>query len=69
MKIKTLTFRCRYWRPGTDYISEITNRIRSHIQTGDLVAVSEKAISTASGYIVDEALIKPGKLACFLSSI
>jgi F420-0:gamma-glutamyl ligase-like protein len=69
MKIKTLTLRCRYWRPGTDYASEISERVKNHVQDGDIVAVSEKAISTASGNIVDEALIAPGSLAWFLSSI
>ena len=68
MKIKTLTLRCSYWRPGTDYIDAITERVRDHIQDGDIVALSEKAISTAMGNIVDEAPIKPGKVAWFLSS-
>ncbi len=67
MKIKTLTLRCRYWRPGTDYVAEVSDRIRGHIREGDIVAVSEKAISTASGNIVDEALIEPSGLAMFLS--
>lgn len=69
MKIKTLTLRCRYWRPGTDYISKITERVKNNIESGDIVAVSEKAVSTATGNIVDEAQIKPSILAWFLSSI
>ena len=68
MKIKTLTFRCRYWRLGTDYVSEITERVKNYIESGDILAVSEKAISTATGNIVDEAHVKPGSLAWFLSS-
>jgi F420-0:gamma-glutamyl ligase-like protein len=68
MKIKTLTFRCRYWRPGTNYTSCIVLRVKNHIRDGDILAVSEKAISTASGNIVDEAAIKPGRLAWFLST-
>ncbi|TFH18810.1 hypothetical protein E4H04_02235 [Candidatus Bathyarchaeota archaeon] len=68
MKIKTLTLRCRYWRPGTDYVTRIVERVRKHIREGDIVAVSEKAISTAMGNIVDESLITPGGLAWFLSS-
>lgn len=67
MKIKTLTLRCHYWRPGTDYATEISQRVGKHVRDGDIVAVSEKAISTASGNIIDEALIQPGSLACFLS--
>jgi F420-0:gamma-glutamyl ligase-like protein len=68
LKIKTLTLRCRYWRPGTDYASKIAERVKNHIKQGDIVAVSEKAISTASGNIIDEASIKPGIVASFLSS-
>jgi F420-0:gamma-glutamyl ligase-like protein len=68
MKIKTLTLRCHYWRPGTYYEKEIAKRIEKRVKDGDFVAVSEKAISIASGNIVDEALIKPGRLAWFLSS-
>ena len=68
MKIKTLTFRCRYWRPGTDYASYILSRVKHHVRDGDILAVSEKAISTASGNIVDEASIEPGRLAWFLST-
>ncbi|MFC1802480.1 coenzyme F420-0:L-glutamate ligase [Thermoproteota archaeon] len=68
MKIRILTFRCRYWRPGTDYISYITNRTGKHVQDGDIIAVSEKAISTAMGNIADESKIKPGKVAKFLST-
>jgi F420-0:gamma-glutamyl ligase-like protein len=67
MKIKTITLQCRYWRPGTDFASEISRRVKNHVRDGDVVAVSEKAMSTASGNIVDEALIKPGSLARFLS--
>lgn len=69
MKIKTLTFRCHYWRPGTDYRSEITERIRNHIQDGDIIAISEKALSTALGNITDEAVIEPGAIAWLLASI
>ena len=68
MKIKTLTLRCRYWRPGTDYASRIAERVKKHINDGDIVAVSEKAISTAKGNIIDESTIKPGAVAGFLST-
>jgi F420-0:gamma-glutamyl ligase-like protein len=67
MKIKTLTLRCRYWKPGTDINNAITHRVKDHIKAGDIIAVSEKAISTATGNIVDESRIKPGSVARFLS--
>lgn len=67
MKIKTLTLRCRYWRPGTDYLTEITERVSKHVESGDIIAVSEKAISTATNNIIDEAQVTPSSLAWFLS--
>jgi len=69
MKIKTITFQTKYWRPGTDYVNEIIKKISPHLQHGDIISVSEKAISTATGNIVDEAKIKPGKMAKFLANI
>jgi F420-0:gamma-glutamyl ligase-like protein len=68
MKIKTITFQTKYWRPGTDYIFEVINTISPHIQNGDIVVVSEKAISTATGNIIDESEIEPGKMAKFLAN-
>ena len=69
MKIKTITLRCHYWRPGTEYLEVITDRVKDHLQDGDIVAISEKAISTALGNIADESTVKPSNLARFLSSI
>jgi F420-0:gamma-glutamyl ligase-like protein len=68
MKIKTFTLQCQYWRPGTNYQKEISRRVANIVYDGDIIAVSEKALSTAMGNIVDESLIKPGALAWFLSS-
>lgn len=56
--------RSRYWRPECDYMLEIARLLRRvRARDGDLVLVSEKAISTARGRIVDESLIEPGPLA------
>ncbi|RLI03024.1 hypothetical protein DRO31_02765 [Candidatus Bathyarchaeota archaeon] len=67
MNIKTLTLRCRYWKPGTDIYTKVTDRVKDYIKTGDIVALSEKAISTATGNIIDESKIKPSYVAYFLS--
>jgi len=69
MNIKTLTLRCSYWKPGTDIYTTVTDRVKDHIKTGDIVALSEKAISTATGNIIDESKIKPSHVAYFLSKI
>jgi len=57
-KIKT-----RYWRPGIDYVKVIVNSVKSYVEDSDIIVVSEKAISTAEGNLVDESKIKPGLLA------
>jgi F420-0:gamma-glutamyl ligase-like protein len=64
---KALAVATRYWRPKTDFIEEIVEGIRGKVVDGDFVVVSEKAISTAMGNIVDENSAKPGlsaKLIC-----
>jgi len=67
MKVKAVSVRTRYWRPGTDYASEIVEKARGLIEEGDILIVSEKALSTASGFLVDEARVKPGHVAVFLA--
>lgn len=67
MKFKAIKVRTAYWRPGTDYIMEIVRVVSGLAQEGDIVTVSEKAISTASGLLLDESKVKPGWLARFLS--
>jgi len=60
---KALAVPCRYWKPGDNYIAEIVEAIKPVVEDGDFVAVSEKAISTALGNIVDENNVRPGRLA------
>lgn len=67
MRLQTITFRTRYWRPGTDFITEIIERTEPHLRDGDIIALSEKAVSTAKGNIFDEAQVKPGRMAKFLA--
>ncbi|MEM3672615.1 MAG: coenzyme F420-0:L-glutamate ligase [Candidatus Bathyarchaeia archaeon] len=64
---KALAVATRYWRPKTNFIKEIVEEISDKVVDGDFVIVSEKAISTAIGNIVDESSVKPGlsaKLIC-----
>lgn len=56
-----------YWRPGADYLSEIADALDGKIQNGDFVVVSEKAVSTATGRIVDEENVVPTVAAKFLA--
>ncbi len=56
--------RTPYWRPGHDYIKSIIAALRKiKIREGDIVFISEKAIATAKGCIVDEEEVKAGFLA------
>lgn len=48
-----------YWRPGQDYVRIVAEAVSGKVSDGDIVAVSEKAISTASGNIIDEKHVKP----------
>ena len=67
MKIKVIKIKSSYWLPGTDYIDEIVKSVEKILIDGDIVTISEKALSTALGNIVDESLIQPGLLAKILA--
>ena len=56
-----------YWKPGEDYLKQIVDHIENKIEDGDLVTISEKAISTTLGNIVDESAIQPSSFARFLA--
>jgi F420-0:gamma-glutamyl ligase-like protein len=67
MKIRIKPIRTSYWRPGTDYGREIAEAVRPYLRDGDILAVSEKAVSTAQGNLVDESRVQPGRVAGFLA--
>ena len=48
-----------YWKPKEDYIDQIIRALEGKIENDDFVVVSEKAISTALGFMVDESKIQP----------
>jgi len=68
LKITAIKVKTRYWSPGTDHVHEIVEAVKEVLQDGDIVTVSEKAISTAMGNLIDESQIKPGRLAKLLVS-
>jgi F420-0:gamma-glutamyl ligase-like protein len=69
LKITAIKVKTRYWIPGTDHIHEIVEAVKEILQDGDIVTISEKAISTAMGNLIDESQIKPGRLAKLLTSL
>lgn len=64
---KFLVVRTRYWKPNDDYVNEIVRALKGKIREGDIVVVSEKAVSTATNNIVDESRVEPSFTAWFLS--
>jgi F420-0:gamma-glutamyl ligase-like protein len=66
--LKVKTVKTRYWRPGEDYLEAITQRTAKYLRPGCVVVLSEKALSTARGNVVDEALAKPGFLAKIIAT-
>jgi len=71
-KVLTKVYRCLsvetgYWRLGTDNAKKIVDNIRGKIENEDLVTISEKAISTASGNLLDESKVRYSTLAHFIA--
>jgi F420-0:gamma-glutamyl ligase-like protein len=56
-----------YWRPGEDYHQRIIEALKGKVRNGDVVTISEKAISTAMGNIVDEKRINAGRFSGLLA--
>jgi len=64
---ETIALVTPYWRPGEDYHKQIVKALRGKVKKGDILTVSEKAVSTAKGNIIDEAPIRASSLAKFLT--
>ena len=62
-----LALTTKYWRPKTDYVREVVAAVDGKILDGDFVVVSEKALSTAQGNIMDESIFNPTLTAKFLA--
>ena len=68
-KFKAKAIKTSYWRPNTNYIEDVINSVKTKLKDGDILVVSEKAISVALRNIVDESKVKPGILAYFLALV
>ena len=62
----TIVIPGKYWKPGENYTEAICQTVKQLLRTGDVVVLSEKAVSIAKGCLADEALIRPGLMAKFL---
>lgn len=59
VKYRALAIVTGYWLPGTDYLSEIVAAVEGRVSNGDILVISEKALSIAMGRIIDEDKVKP----------
>ena len=66
-RYKAVAVESKYWKPGDDYIKQLIQAIKNIVNNGDFVTVSEKAVSTALGNIIDENNIEPSRLAQFIA--
>jgi F420-0:gamma-glutamyl ligase-like protein len=66
-RYKSVAVETRYWKPGDDYATQLVEAIRNFVGDGDFVTVSEKAVTTARGNIVDEKSVEPSRLARFIA--
>ena len=62
-KYTALAITTNYWKPNDNYTVKIIHVIADTVENGDYVVVSEKAISTALGSMVDESAVKPSLTA------
>jgi len=58
-KYTALAITTNYWKPQENYTDKIISALENKIEDGDFVVVSEKAISTALGNMVNEATVEP----------
>jgi len=66
-RYKAVAVESRYWKPGDDYITQLIEAIENIVEDGDFVTVSEKAVSTALGNLIDEKEVEASWLARFLA--
>jgi len=65
-KLRVRAIQTGYWKPGENWLDRIIENIEGTVADGDFLIVSEKAISTALGNIVDERSIEASASAEFI---
>jgi F420-0:gamma-glutamyl ligase-like protein len=66
-RYKAVAVESRYWKPGDDYITQLIQAIENIVEDEDFLTVSEKAVSTSLGNLVDEKNVEPSRLARFIA--
>jgi F420-0:gamma-glutamyl ligase-like protein len=59
VRYKVLAVATKYWRPKSNYVQQIIEAVRDKVNDGDFIVISEKAVSTAIGNIIDENAVTP----------
>jgi F420-0:gamma-glutamyl ligase-like protein len=68
-KYYALPVATKYWKPGENYLNSVLSAIEKRVAEGDFVVISEKALSTALGKIIDESGIHPSFNAKLISRL
>jgi F420-0:gamma-glutamyl ligase-like protein len=68
-KYYALPLTTKYWKPNEKYVNIILEAIEKRVADGDFVVISEKALSTALGRIIDESGIHPSFNAKMISRL
>jgi len=68
-KYYALPVATEYWKPGENYLNGILDAVEKRVANGDFVVVSEKALSTALGNIIDESYTRPSFNAKMISRL
>jgi F420-0:gamma-glutamyl ligase-like protein len=59
----------KYWKPGENYLTIILAALEKKVANGDFVVISEKALSTVLGRIIDERDVSPSFNAKIISRL
>lgn len=68
-RFKAYAVTTKYWRPGDNYLREIIEGVKGKISDGDFVVISEKAIATALGNVIDESKVQPSLNAKIIAKL
>jgi F420-0:gamma-glutamyl ligase-like protein len=68
-KYYALPLTTKYWKPSEKYVNKILEAVEKRVAEGDFVVISEKALSTALGRIIDERDINPSFNAKMISRL
>lgn len=66
-KLYVEAVRTGFWVPGDKYLERIAKAVEGKVSDGDIIVISEKAICTTRGLLINEENIKPSLLARFLA--